>query len=91
MADSPFESIESAHEYVTLLAAQVEDVRHGLVEDLGESTGPFASRRVDALRLIDYKLHQLEEQLAKSGRILNDLRALRRLMLAERTLPVSTR
>jgi hypothetical protein len=84
MADTPFESIESAHEYVALLARQVEDVRRGLAEDLARPDEAHASRRVDAFRLVDYKLHQLEEHLARSRRILNDLRALRRLMLAER-------
>ena len=84
MPDSPFETLESAHEYVVLLAQQVEDVRRGLGEDIARSTGNGASRRLDALRLVDYKLHQLDEHLAKSRRILNDLRVLRRLLMAER-------
>jgi hypothetical protein len=84
VTDTPFDSIESAHEYVTLLATQVEEVRRGLAEDVSESAGPAPSRRVDAFRLVDYKLHQLEEHLARSRRILNDLRALRRLLLTER-------
>lgn len=84
MSDTPFDSIESAHEYVTLLAKQVTVVRQGLADDIGESAGLHASRRVDAFRLVDYKLHQLEEHLGKSRRILNDLRALKRVMLAER-------
>ena len=82
MAEAPFESIESAHEYVALLAQQVEEVRQCLAADIAPGRDP--SRRVDAFRLVDYKLHQLEEHLAKSRRILNDLRTLRRVLLAER-------
>ena len=82
MAEAPFESIESAHEYVALLAQQVEEARQGLASDI--AAGRHGSRRIDAFRLVEYKLHQLEEQLARSQRILNDLRTLRRLLLAER-------
>lgn len=84
MSDSPFDSIESAHEYVRLLVSQVHEVQAALVEDLGAAGGDQGSRHVDALRLVDYKLHQLERHLVTSARILNDLRALRRLLLGER-------
>jgi hypothetical protein len=38
---------------------------------------------LQALRLVDYKLHRLEHHLTVSGRMLNDLRRLRRLLLDE--------
>ncbi len=84
MADTPFDSIESAHEYVSLLVQQVEEVTASLAEDIEGATAQGASRHLDALRLVDYKLHQLEHHLSRSRRILNDLRALRRLLLADR-------
>ena len=84
MADTPFDSIESAHEYVTLLTRQVEEVAASLAEDLELATAQGAARHLDALRLVDLKLRQLGDHLARSGRLLNDLRALRRLLLTER-------
>jgi len=85
VAHSPFDSIESAHEYVRLLVTQIHDVQHSLADDLANAPADNGSRQDDALRLVDYKLHQLERHLATSARILNDLRALRRLLLGERT------
>jgi hypothetical protein len=43
-----------------------------------------SSRRLDAFRLVDYKLAQLATHMQASRRILNDLRALRRLLLGQR-------
>jgi hypothetical protein len=83
-AQTPFDSIESAHEYVTLLAAQLDGVQAAVAEDFAEAQRETAGRRLDALRLVDYKLAQLTLHLSAAGRILNDLRALRRLLLGER-------
>jgi hypothetical protein len=83
VAQTHFDSIESAHEYVALLAIQVEVVKASLAEDVADARGT-AGRRLDALRLVDYKLTQLEDHLSAAGRLLNDLRALRRLLLGER-------
>ena len=81
--ESPFETIESAHQYIALLREQIQDVKTGIVEDMTEAESSHATRRIDALRLVDYKLTQLEEHLATSSRLLNDLRALRRLLLRD--------
>jgi hypothetical protein len=78
--EGPFSSLESAHEYVTLLGEQVRDVRSSILEDMTIADG----RRLDALRIVDLKLTQLDEHLTASGRALNDLRVLRRLLLGER-------
>ena len=78
--EGPFSSLESAHEYVTLLGQQVRDVRSSILEDMAIADG----RRLDALRIVDLKLTQLDQHLNASGRALNDLRALRRLLLGER-------
>jgi hypothetical protein len=83
-SETPFDSIESAHEYVSLLSTQVEYVKATLAEDIASAAKQGASRRLDALYLVDYKLNQLKEHLLAGGRILNDLRALRRLLLSER-------
>ena len=82
---TPFDSIESAHEYVRLLTSQLDEVQASIAEDVAEATRDGAERRLDALRLVDYKLGQLKYHLSSGCRILNDLRALRRLLLGERT------
>ena len=81
MADTPFDSIESAHEYVSLLVTQVEVVEGDIADEIALAANESAARRVDALRLVDYKVKQLRQHLIASSRILNDLRALRRLLL----------
>jgi hypothetical protein len=42
-----------------------------------------AARRLDALRLVHYKLKQLNDHLGAGSRLLNDLRALRRLLTGD--------
>ncbi len=83
MADTPFDSIESAHGYVSLLVTQVEIVEGDIADEIALAANEGAARRVDALRLVDYKIKQLRQHLIASSRILNDLRALRRLLLKE--------
>ena len=93
MREHPFESIESAQEYLRLLAEQVVEVRGEIVEDTAAAERERAARRVQALQLADYKLKQLEEHLGGARRALNDLRLLRRILLGEpeeETAPVAT-
>lgn len=82
--ETPFESIESAHEYIALLREQVQEVETGILEDITEAQKVGTARQLDALRLVDYKLKQLASHLTITSRLLNDLRALSRLMLRER-------
>jgi hypothetical protein len=79
---NPFESVESAQQYIALLIEQVEEVEGGLIEDIAQASPE--SRRTEALHLVEYKLSQLKTHLSASSRMLNDLRALRRLLLNER-------
>jgi hypothetical protein len=81
MPQTPFDSIESAHEYVDLLVHEAEEVRTGIQRDIAEAVSTEQTRRVDALRLVDYKLKQLTDHLSASRRLLNDLRMLRRLLI----------
>jgi hypothetical protein len=82
---NPFDSIESAQEYVALLAAAVAEAAQGITGDVADAlTFPGGERRVAALRLAGYKLEQLHGHLSVSRRLLNDLRTLRRLLNAER-------
>jgi len=83
--DSPFESIESAQEYLKILSAAILEVMQEVEADVRAMTSPQFQRRVQALRLALYKLEQLEKHVRTSHRILNDLRTLRRLLLEERS------
>jgi len=83
MAETPFDSLESAHEYVRLLAIEVEDARASIQGDIAAADRDQAARRLDALQIVDYKLRQLAQHLAASRRLLNDLKLLRRLLVGE--------
>lgn len=87
MVKNPFDSIESAHEYLQLLDKMLEDVQQSSAEDFAEVEllgAPSGPRREEALRLVTYKLDQLRHHVTASSRILNDLRTIRRLLLGER-------
>src|SRR3974390_1830142 len=86
-SDDPFETIESAHDFVTLLAAAISQAKVELQVDVDrESATADVSRRVDALRIALYNMEKLELHSSRSGRILNDLRTLRRLLFEERAV-----
>ena len=81
--ETPFDSIESAQQFVELLVEAVEEARR---EVESEMANPQPERRLEARRLVSYKLATLSNRLNSSARILNDLRMLRRLLFRERTL-----
>ena len=83
-AHTPFESIEGGLEYLKLLHAAVLEARQDVEGDVRVQAGIEPQRRLEALRLVLYKLEQLEKHVKTSHRILNDLRTLRRLLLEER-------
>jgi hypothetical protein len=82
---SPFESIESAHDFVNLLSETVLEAKKEIDTDVEKELGSKSPRHVDALRLVSYSLEKLALHMKKSCRILNDLRSLRRLLAEERT------
>jgi hypothetical protein len=84
-SETPFDSIENAKEYVRLLVEAVADARRDIDADVTAATQTKSERRLEALRLVKYKLERLEQNLRNSSRMLNDLRSLRRLLLEERT------
>ncbi len=81
---TPFDSVEGAHEYVTLLCATIVETSRDLEDDIRQATQEGAARRLEALRTVGYKLDRLQQHLQASRQILNDLRTLRRLLLGER-------
>ncbi|MBV9087727.1 MAG: hypothetical protein JOY79_09600 [Acidobacteriaceae bacterium] len=82
---TPFDSIESAHSFVALLAKAVAESRQDVEADVQKAAGSTVPRRLDALRITLYNLQKLEAHMNQSRRILNDLRSLRRLLLEERS------
>jgi hypothetical protein len=85
-SETPFDNIESSHEYVTLLAEAIE-VAIGEVEaDIALAGADGAERRTQALQLVLFNMNKLQGHMTSSRRILNDLRTLRRLLLEERSL-----
>lgn len=86
-AETPFDNIEGSHEYVALLAEAVDEARRDVEEEIATAERDGADRRKQALLLVSYNLAKLNLHITTSRRILNDLRSLRRLLLAERGLP----
>jgi uncharacterized membrane protein YccC len=84
-AGSPFESIESAREFVTLLSEAVAQAKQDVEADVQRESSSNSPRRQDALRTALYSMEKLEQHMNQSRRILNDLRSLRRLLFEERT------
>ncbi len=82
--ETPFDSIEGSQEYVSLLADAIEEARQDVEADISVAMAEGAERRKEALQLVSYNLAKLTLHITTSRRILNDLRTLRRLLLAER-------
>ena len=80
--EEQFETLESARDFVALLAETVAEAKRELERDVRRESAP--SRRLDALRIAAYNVDKLQVHLNQSRRILNDLRTLRRLLFDER-------
>jgi hypothetical protein len=85
-SETPFDNIESSHEYVTLLAEAIDVALAELEADIAAAGADRADRRKEALHLVLFNMNKLQGHMRASRRILNDLRTLRRLLLEERTL-----
>ena len=86
---TPFDSVENAQQYVRLLVEAIAEAKSEIEADLGAAAAARSERRVQALRIVQFKLDKLEQHLKTSGRLLNDLRTLRRLLLDERPEPTA--
>jgi hypothetical protein len=80
----PFESIESAHEFIVLLEESIQEAVKDVQGHLEAANAEGDERQARALNLALYKLNQLSVHMHKSRRMLNDLRTIRRLLFAER-------
>jgi hypothetical protein len=83
--DNPFETLESAYRFVSLLREAVDEAYASILDQMDSiRDGQGAGRRLDALHLVDHKLNSLRQNVLASLILLNDLRILRRLLLGER-------
>jgi hypothetical protein len=80
MDTSPFETIESAEEFMQLLHGEIEKA-HAEIELLLAAEQTEYPRQEEALRLVVHKLSKLKVHSEASQRILRDLRTLRNLLL----------
>jgi hypothetical protein len=81
MERTPFDTIESAEEFLQLLrdeAAKAQAEIEALLDGQDQS-----ARRVEAIRLVVHKLVKLQSHTESSQRILRDLKTLRKLLLRE--------
>ena len=80
----PFDSIESAYEFIALLEESIEDAVRDVTEHVQIASADQDPRRVEALTLALFKMNQLSSHMDKSRRLLNDLRTVRRMLFHER-------
>ena len=78
-----FQSLESAHDFVTLLAETVIEAKRDVEADLQKESSATFSRRLDVLRITLYSLEKLELHITRSCRILDDLRYEQELLSQE--------
>jgi hypothetical protein len=72
---------------VALLAEALDEARREVEAEIALAERESAERRKEALLLVSYSLAKLNLHITASRRLLNNLRTLRRLLLAERGLP----
>ncbi len=83
-AEQCFDSIESAQDFMKVLADTVLDAMKELNQDQQAALQEGQPRRAQAIELAIFKLKTLGCHVHKSRIILNDLRTVRRLILNER-------
>ena len=85
--EQPFESIESAHDFMNVLAQTIVTAMQDLHHDHQIAVKDGQERRARAIELALFKAKTLNSYVHKSRRTLNDLRTIRRLILNERMSP----
>src|ERR1700682_6425996 len=61
ISETPFDNIESSHQYVSLLADAIEEARREVEEEIALSMteGESADRRKEALQIVAYNLDKV--------------------------------
>jgi len=84
--ETPFDTIESAQQFVELLIEAINESRRDVDVDIARLERNRSKRSKQALQLVSANLAKLSQNMTTSRRILNHLRTLRRLLLEERQL-----
>jgi hypothetical protein len=84
--DRPFHTIESAQEFLWLLAEAINEALQEAREERAACHAGSLERRGEAWELVLYSLTKLSAHMTSGRRLLNDLRTLRNLL--HRTTPV---
>jgi len=85
--EQPFDSIESAQDFMNVLAETILDAFKDLHRDYVTAVRDGQTRRAQAIELALFKAKSLSCHVYKCRRTLNDLRTIRRLILNERMPP----
>jgi predicted methyltransferase len=85
--EQSFDSIESAYDFMNVLAETIMVVIKDLHRDYQIAVRDGQERRARAIELALFKAKTLNGYVTKSRRTLNDLRTIRRLILNERMSP----
>lgn len=88
LCEEAFDSIESAQEFLSLLAEAIAETRRDVDAEI-QKLGNGGSRRIDALKIASYDLEVLDHHVYRSKRLLNDLRMVRRLLMQDRGIPAT--
>jgi hypothetical protein len=80
---NPFDSIESAQDFMGLLSEAIEEAIRDVEDDRKAGQNEGQERRVEALNLALYKLKLLDEHVIRSQRLLKDLGSIRRILVGE--------
>jgi len=80
---NPFDSIESAQEFLGLLAEAIREAQGDVASDRAGAAKAGEPRHVEALDLALYKLKLLDDHVERSLKILKDLRSVRRILVGE--------
>ena len=84
--ETPFDTIESAQQFIDLLIEAIDESRRDVDTDIALSGRNRSKRSKQALQLVSANLAKLSQYMTTSRRILNHLKTLRRLLLEERQL-----
>ena len=85
--EQPFDSIESAYDFMNVLAETILEAMKDLHVDHAHALREGEARTAQAIELALFKAKVLNSYVHKSRRALNDLRTIRRLILNERMKP----
>ena len=87
-SEGPFSTIESAHEFLSLLAEQIDEALAEARLELADCPAGQPGRRTEAWQLVIYTMTKVSFHVTTSRRLMNDLRTLRNLL--HRTGPMES-